>query len=96
MKKLKDFKTFEKHNNLNYYFKDVAFIIDDGEGSYLNSQTTKLDTGEVTYNRDYMPRYSVWAYDSGRGKFDIVDMGDNLKELQDKYDIPDHKIRKDL
>lgn len=94
MVKLKNFKTFEK-SNTNYYFAGQMYITDDGKGEYVNVENTDLNTGEKNYKKEYLPRYSVWAYNPQKDRFEVVDIDDDLEKLQKKYNIPDNKVYKD-
>jgi hypothetical protein len=40
-----------------------------------------------------LPRYGVWAFDTGRLKYEVIDTGDERAALQAKHGIPDERVQ---
>jgi len=41
-----------------------------------------------------IPRYGVWAFDTGRRKYQVMDTGDDLAALQAKHGVPDERVQR--
>ena len=60
------------------------YITDLGQTTVLESTTG----GPVS-----IPRYGVWAFDTGRRKYQVIDTGDERAALQAKHGIPDERVQ---